>query len=116
VSDISEVEGNFSYIFDFRGDLSIWKEDKIRGEKISFITIDDEELAKKLKFNLKGLDLNWRLIEAFGVYGSGMETENFLTDVLRLAVKNKNLEVPLSEQKLSLLAVTDLVDAILRAS
>ncbi len=115
ISDINEVEGNFSYVFDFRGDLSIWKENKIKGEKISFITIDDKELAEKLKFNLVGLDLNWRLIEARGVYGSGMETENFLTDILKLAVKNKNLEIPLSEQKLNLLEVTDLVDAILRA-
>ncbi|MDD4937912.1 MAG: DUF4012 domain-containing protein [Candidatus Shapirobacteria bacterium] len=120
MSDISEVEGNFNYIFDFEGDLSIWKENKIKGEKISFVTIDDEELAEKLKFDLVSLDFNWRLIEAFGVYGAGMAPQlrggNWLTDILRLAVKNKNLEIPLSEQKLNLLEGSDLVDAILRAS
>ncbi|MPM33103.1 hypothetical protein SDC9_79670 [bioreactor metagenome] len=116
VAEISEVEGNFDYIFDFYGDLSIFKTNKINGEKISLITVDDESLVGKLKKELVGVDFNWRLIESYGVYGEGMRRDTFLAEILEMAVKNKNLEVPLPEQEIKLLEVSDLVEAILRAS
>ena len=120
VAEVSEVEGNFDYIFDFIGDLTVYKDEKIYGEKISFITIDNDELVNELKKELVGVNLNWRLVEAFGVYGVGMSWQwrngNWLTEILEAAVKNKNLEVPLSNQKIKLLEVSDLVEAILRAS
>ena len=119
-ADLDEVEGNFDYVFDFCGDLSVFKGDKIRGEKNSFIAIDDKSLANKLKGDLVGVDFSWRIVEAFGVYGSGMAPQsrggNWLAEILEMAVKNKNLEVPLPEQEIKLLEVTDLVDLILRAS
>jgi len=115
-AEVSEVEGDFDYIFDFLGDLSVFKGNKINGEKNSFITIDDKSLADKLKIELMGMNFNWRIVEAFGVYGSGMKNNSFLAEILEMAVKNKNLEVPLPEQEIKLLEVSDLVDLILRAS
>jgi len=115
-ADIDEIEGNFDYIFDFWGDLRIYKNEKISGEKISLITIDNVELSNKLKKELMGIELNWRIVESFGVYGVGMRRNSFLAEILETAVKNKNLEVPLPEQKIKLLEVSDLVEAILRAS
>jgi nucleoside-diphosphate-sugar epimerase len=116
VADLTEVEGNFDYIFDFHGDLAVFKKDKISGEKISFIAIDNKGLIDRLKNGLLGVDLNWRVIESWGVYGEGMERDTFLAEILEMAVKNKNLEVPLPEQEIRLLNVADLVEAILRAS
>ena len=116
VADLTEVEGNFDYIFDFHGDLAVFKKDKINGEKISFIAIDNKGLIDRLKNGLLGVDLNWRVIESWGVYGEGMERDTFLAEILEMAVKNKNLEVPLPEQEIRLLNVVDLVEAILRAS
>ena len=116
IADIDDVEGNFDYIFDFLGDLKIYKNEKITAEKISLITIDNNELSNKLKKELVGMQLNWRIVESFGVYGVGMNRNTFLAEILETAVKNKNLEVPLPEQKIQLLEVSDLVEAILRAS
>ena len=116
IADIDEVEGDFNYIFDFLGDLDIYKNNKISGEKISFIVVDDYNLVNKLKTNLVDVNLNWRMIETWGVYGVGMNRESFLAEILEMAVRNKNLEVPLPEQKIKLLEVSDLVEAILRAS
>ena len=116
VDSLNEVEGDFNYVFDFRGELGIWDKDKIKGEKVSFISVDDDGLNKGLRERVDDLDFNWRLIEAKGVYGKGMEDINFISELFRSAVKNKNLEVPLPEQKLRLLYVDDLVEVILRAS
>lgn len=116
VAEIEEVDGHFDYIFDFSGDLAVYKDEKISGKKISLITIDDFDLTNKLKKELVGVDLNWRIVESFGVYGVGMDRTNFLAEILEAAVRNKNLEVPLPEQKIKLLEVSDLVEAILRAS
>jgi len=115
-AEVSEVEGNFDYIFDFWGDLRIYKNEKISGEKISLITVDNSELLNKLKKELTEVELNWRIVGSFGVYGVGMGRDTFLAEILETAVKNKNLEVPLSEQKIKLLEVSDFVEAILRAS
>lgn len=119
-SEIEGVEGQFNYIFDFRGDLSLFEGNKIVGEKISFVTIDDNLLVEQLRTGLKKMDFNWRLIESWGVYGDGMaswrQNDNWLIKILESAVKNKSLEVPLPEQKINLLEVSDLVEAILRAS
>lgn len=116
VAEISEIEGNFDYIFDFHGDLSVFKGNKINGEKISFITVDDKNLTNRLKKDLIGMNFNWRMVESWEVYGEGMKRDTFLAEILESAVKNKNLEVPLPEQEIRLLEVSDLVEAILRAS
>ena len=116
VDSLDEVEGDFNYVFDFKGELGLWGKDKIKGEKVSFVSVDDDGLSQGLKERVDTLDFNWRLIEAKGVYGKGMGDINFISEIFRSAVKNKNLEVPLPEQKLRLLHVDDLVEVILRAS
>jgi hypothetical protein len=114
--DLSEVEGKFNYVFDFKGDSDLWETKQFKGEKITLICINDKEKAKELKNKLKDLDLNWRLVESYGVYGPGMEDVGFLSEAIKLAVVNKNLILPNLKSKFRILAIGDLIEAILRAS
>ncbi len=114
--DLSEVSGKFNYVFDFRGDKDLWSMDQFKGEKITLICVNDREKAEQLKNDLMDLNLNWRFIEAEGVYGPGMDENSFLAEAIRLAVVNKNLVLPNLKNKFRILAVGDLVEAILRAS
>lgn len=114
--DLSEVNGKFNYVFDFKGDKELWKTDQFKGEKITLICVNDKEKAEDMKNKLDGLDLNWRMIEAEGVYGPGMDEDNFLAEAVKLAVVNKNLVLPDVKSKFRILAIDDLVEAILRAS
>jgi len=114
--DLSEVNGKFNYVFDFKGDESLWKTDQFKGEKITLICINNKEKAEQLKNELDNLDLNWRMVEAEGVYGPGMEENNFLSRAIKQAVVNKNLVLPDLKSKFRILAIEDLVEAILRAS
>lgn len=114
--DLSEVSGKFSYVFDFLGDKNLWEMDQFKGEKIIFVCVNDREKAEFLKDNLGNLNLNWRMIEAEGVYGPGMDEDNFLAETIKLAVVNKNLVLPNLKSKFRILAIEDLVEAILRAS
>jgi len=54
-------------------------------------------------------------VDAREVYGEGMEENSWLGKALVRAVTNKNLELPGPEERVRLLAVDDLVEAILRA-
>ena len=114
--DLSEVNGKFNYVFDFRGDKNLWETEQFNGEKITLICVNDKEKGEQLKNELNSLDLNWRLVEAFGVYGPGMNEDNFLAEAIRQAVVNKNLTLPDIKDKFRILAIEDLVEAILRAS
>lgn len=114
--DLSEVNGKFNYVFDFKGDEELWKMEQFKGEKITVICVNERERAEQIKNDLDKLDLNWRLVEAEGVYGPGMEENNFLVDAIRMAVMNKNLILPEIKNKFRILAIEDLVEAILRAS
>src|SRR5574344_283693 len=80
--DLSEVSGKFSYVFDFLGDKNLWEMDQFKGEKITFVCVNDREKAEFLKDNLGNLNLNWRMIEAEGVYGPGMSEDNFLAEAI----------------------------------
>jgi len=114
--DLSEVSGKFNYVFDFLGDKNLWKMDQFKGEKITLVCVNDKEKAGVLKKELEDLTLNWRMVEAEGVYGPGMNEDNFLTEAIKLAVVNKNLVLPNLKSKFRILAIEDLVEAILRAS
>jgi len=116
VSELEEVEGKFNYVFDFRGEASNWERKEFWGEKITLITVNDQEKAKELINSFSYKDHNWRIIQAMGVYGPGMGEEGILALNLRAAVKNQNLILPAVENKFRILAVDDLVEAILRAS
>ncbi|MDD2224980.1 MAG: DUF4012 domain-containing protein [Candidatus Shapirobacteria bacterium] len=114
--DLSEVSGKFNYVFDFLGDKNLWKTDQFKGEKITLVCVNDRERAEFLKDDLDDLNLNWRMVEAEGVYGPGMDENNFLAEAIKLAVVNKNLVLPSLKSKFRILAIEDLVEAILRAS
>jgi len=116
VSELEEVEGKFNYVFDFRGEESNWERKEFWGEKITLITVNDQEKAKELINSFSYKDHNWRIIQAMGVYGPGMGEDGILALNLRAAVKNQNLILPAVENKFRILAVDDLVEAILRAS
>jgi hypothetical protein len=113
-SDIENVEGNFNYVFDFSGSKSEWK--KIEGEKFVLISVNNKERAVLLEEETRGWEKDWRIVESVEVYGTGMGNESFLAGVMRQAVQNKNLELPDINKKFRLLAVEDLIEAILRAS
>jgi hypothetical protein len=110
---LDAVEGRFDYVFDFCGDKDDW--DKIEAEKFTLISTDDNERKNYLNKQATGFLKDWRIVEANGVYGERMGENNFLTKVIRQAVANKNLELPEAGGVIRLLAVADLVEAILRA-
>lgn len=114
--DLSEVNGKFNYVFDFKLDKDLWNMDQFKGEKITLICVNDKKRAEELKNELDDLSLNWRFIEAEGVYGPGMDEDNFLAQAIKLAVVNKNLVLPDLKSKFRILAIGDLVEAVLRAS
>ena len=116
VSELEEVEGKFNYVFDFRGEADNWERKEFWGEKITLITVNDQEKAKELINSFSYKDHNWRIIQAMGVYGPGMGEDSILAMNLKAAVKNQNLILPAVENTFRLLAVDDLVEAILRAS
>lgn len=116
VSELEEVEGKFNYVFDFRGEESNWERKEFWGEKITLIAVNDPIKTKELINSFSYKDHNWRIIQAMGVYGPGMEEEGILAMNLKAAVKNQNLILPAVENKFRILAVDDLVEAILRAS
>lgn len=113
VMNLDEVEGEFNYIFDFVGDKNDWG--KIKGEKFTLISVDNDTRKSYLSREATGLETDWRIVEAKGVYGERMDENVFLTKVIRQAVANKNLELPEPKKTIKLLAIDDLVEAILRA-
>ncbi len=121
-ANLEEVEGNFNYVFDFNGDLGAWNNLVEESEKITIICINNQLKSEQLQGQLKNNKLNWRLVEANGVYGPGMDDNEeskdtgFLVAAFKQAVLNKNLLLPPVEDRFRLLCVEDLVDAVLRAS
>lgn len=111
--NLDEIEGEFDYVFDFYGDKNDWG--KIKGEKLVLISVDNETRKSYLSWEATTLDRDWRIVEALGVYGERMDDNNFLSKVIKEAVRNKNLELPEANKTIRLLAVEDLVEAILRA-
>jgi len=114
VMDMDEVSGEFNYVFDFVGKKEDWE--KIKGEKFILIAVDDDSRRNYLSREATVLNNDWRIVEAKGVYGERMDEDTFLAKVIEQAVANRNLELPNPGKIIRLLAVTDLVEAILRAS
>ena len=119
-NDIQVLKDNPSedidYIFDFIGKPDFWDIGNKDEVKVCVVTIDDQTEAKKLEKELLNMDINWRLVSAYGVYGVGMRKRGFLSDAFILAAKNKNLVLPSLSLKYRLLADDDLIEAIIRAS
>ena len=113
-NEIDEVEGHFSYVFDFVGDRMDWE--KIDGEKYVLLSVNDKLRSSNLKQETKNWLADWRIVESVEVYGAGMGKNDFLSKVICLAVQNKNLELPNPKKNIRLLSVVDLTEAILRAT
>ena len=113
-NNLEEVEGSFSYVFDFSGDKKDWE--KIEGDKFVLVSVNDKSRSLLLNTEVDGWSGEWRIVEAQEVYGVGMDEDGFLPQVIRLAVQNKNLELPSPKKTIRLLAVPDLTEAILRAT
>ena len=112
-ADLESIEGEFNYVFDFDGDREDWA--KIKGEKFTLISVDNESRNSYLSREAAVLDKDWRIVDARGVYGEKMGETGFLAKAIKQAVLNKNLELPSPNEEVRLLAVSDLVEAILRA-
>jgi hypothetical protein len=116
VNDVSEINENFAYVFDFVGSELVWKKAEEIGAKITVICSNDKERSDLIEERLKTCGANWRMIVARGVYGAGMRRRGFLAEAMVMAVKNKNLVLPPVEEKFRILSAGDLVEAIMRAT
>ena len=111
-----EVEGD--YWFDFNDNEDFWKLALGKSGKLVLVGIN-RQIRKSLRLSEMGE--NWRGINCHGVYGPGMEESQnreevgFLVKAIDLAIKNKNLELPDRSQKMRLLALGDVVEAVMRA-
>lgn len=103
-----------AYVFDFEGRSEEWRRLKAE-QKLVVISIDDLGKAKAWGKTLQQSELNWRVVVGENVYGAGMSEEGYLGKAFYLAAKNKNLILPSLSQDYSVLAVGDLVEAVLRA-
>lgn len=111
---IDEVMGSFNYVFDFCGDKKDWE--KIQAEKYVLMSVNDKSRFLYLTNEVTEWDKEWRIVQAEGVYGVGMNEDDFLAKIIRLAVQNKNLELPSPEETIKLLTVGDFTEAVLRAT
>jgi len=113
-SGIEEILERAAYVFDFLGEEKIWEKAIVDRAKLAVVEID-RSVEEKVFKRLERLDFNWRVVRGMGVYGPGMEEEGFLAKAIRLAAENKELELPARENTLRILAVDDLVEAVMRA-
>ncbi|MFA5828494.1 MAG: DUF4012 domain-containing protein [Candidatus Shapirobacteria bacterium] len=123
VAGRGDYEGKVNYVFDFEGDKNIFDLVLKNSAKLTEICINDQKKAERIKNDLIGANINWRLIDARGVYGPGMADDgggrtgiNFLVEAVSGAVKNENLVLPALGTKFRLLNIVDLTEVVLRAS
>jgi len=111
--NIEEMPKNAAYIFDFEGREEEW----VKLETNQKLVVVGESLgrADKWKSKLNETKLNWRIVVGENAYGEGMGEEGFLGQAFLTAARNKNLVLPSLEEVYRVLAVDDLVEAILRA-
>lgn len=121
--DLEEYGKEVKYVFDFMGEEKVWEMGFLLEAKVTVVTVNDKNLAELIKGRLSEKLGNWRLVEAYGVYGPGMTVVDeegdgveFLVKALRQAVNNENLVLPDLRARFRLLCVDDLVEGILRAS
>ena len=104
--ELGEVEGHFSYVFDFCGDKKDWE--KVEAEKYVLVSVNDKSRSMLLNNEVESWSVDWRIVETEGVYGVGMGEDSFLSQTIRLAVQNKNLELPSPKKTIRLLAIAGL--------
>jgi len=110
---IEETPKNAAYVFDFEGREEEWI--KLESNQKLVVVSKDLENANVLKNKLRAMKLNWRVVIGENVFGEGMSEEGFLGQAFLTAARNKNLILPSLDQVYRVLAVDDLVEAILRS-
>ncbi len=114
VDQLTDVEINIDYIFDFGGDENIWKLAEEAEARLVVVEIDeggDGNLAK-----LTDMSVDWRLVSGYGVYGPGMGIEqNWVARLLKSAVFNRDLELPQDNGFLRSIEVDDFVEVLKKA-
>lgn len=105
-----------NYIFDFNGEIDNLENFVSEDIKITVISVNNEDKSAFIQKQLRDFRGNWRFIEAYGVYGPNGEDDNFLNRAIRQSVLNENLILPPISSLYRILAVDDLIEAILRAS
>ena len=111
--ELEEMPKNAAYVFDFEGREEEWS--KLEANQKLVVVGESLERASGWKNNLRATKLNWRMVVGENVYGEGMSEEGFLGQAFLTAAKNKNLVLPSIEEVYRVLAVDDLVEAILRS-
>jgi len=111
--EIEEIPKNAAYVFDFEGREREWERLE-KNQKLVLVS-DNQKQAEEWKNKLDGSFLNWRIVFGENVYGEGMSEEGFLGQAFLTAARNKNLILPSLDQVYRVLAVEDLVEAILRS-
>lgn len=117
MDDVESLEsGTVRYFFDFEGKGNAWEKAGANNTKTTVVVVNDEKKTKEIeeRMGVEGGDI--RMVAAFGVYGPRMEGNEIIAGAFESAVKNKNLVLPSLSMTYRLLAVDDLVEAILRAS
>lgn len=118
-SELPEGLEGVDYIFDLLGEID-WRVREIPiGTKLELISINNEIRARRITEQIVGGEKDWRVAEAYGVYGPGMDEKTddsveFLVEALRLAVLNQNLVLPPPGQRLRLMSVDDWVEGVMR--
>ncbi len=113
---LDEVEVKASYVFDFVGSEDVWNIAEQQRAKLTVVAVNKKNVGREVINKLIKRESNWRVVEAYGVYGAGMEEEGFLARAIRQSVKNENLILPHVSEVYRLLNVEDTVEVILRAS
>lgn len=113
--DLTEIDGKIDYLFDFVGERSVWGLAEENGAKLAIVGVNG---SISMALTSPEDNLNFRIINAHGVYGAGMDGKevDYLIAAVKLAVANKNLILPPRDQELRLLAESDLTEAVMRAT
>ncbi len=117
MDDVESLEsGTVRYFFDFEGKGNAWEKAGANNTKTTVVVVNDEKKTKEIEERMRVEGGDIRMVAAFGVYGPRMEGNEIIAGAFESAVKNKNLVLPSLSMTYRLLAVDDLVEAILRAS
>ncbi|HBP51591.1 TPA: hypothetical protein DD455_04655 [Candidatus Shapirobacteria bacterium] len=112
--DYENIPENVAYFFDFEGREEVW-ERLNNNQRLVLVEVDSFEKIEEWEKKLNSRNLNWRIVAGVNVYGEGMSEEGFLGRAFLQAAKNKNLVLPGLDQIYRVLAVDDMVEAILRS-
>lgn len=116
--EAGELEPGIDYWFDFKEEEIFWRQ--AEQDKGKLVVAGVNKTVKKLD-KLAESNLNWRVVNCHGVYGPGMERSvgkeevDYLMEAIELAVRNKNLILPVRNEKLRLLASDEVTEVITRA-